>query len=80
MTDTFRSDLHRRAIEACRQTRDDAAGLLTSINDGEDTYFDRSDVAADRDVTKEHARFLQTVIDRMDIVLAALGADARSVL
>jgi len=62
----------RRAIEACRQTREDATRLLASITEDGDTYFDRSDVAADVDVTKEHIAFFQAVIDRMDIALAAL--------
>jgi hypothetical protein len=76
VTNALRSEIERRAIEACRQTRDDAVRLLTSINDGGDTYFDRSDAAADVDVTKDHARFFQSVIDRMDIALAAFEADA----
>lgn len=49
MTDTLRSDIESRAIEACRQTRDDAVLLLATINEGGETYFDRSDVAADVD-------------------------------
>ncbi|HEX8444342.1 MAG TPA: hypothetical protein VF631_11925 [Allosphingosinicella sp.] len=71
---TLLTDIDRRAIEACRQTRHDAVRLLASINEGGDTYFDRSDVAADVDVTKEHASFFQSVIDRMDIALAAFEA------
>ena len=71
VTDNLRRDSDRRAMEACRQTRDDAAHLLRCIDEGGDTYFDRSDVAPDLDVTKEHAKFLQTVIERMDIALAA---------
>jgi hypothetical protein len=61
-------------MEACRHTRDDAVHLLKCINDGGDTYFDRSDAAPDLDVTKEHAKFFQSVIDRMDIALAAFHA------
>jgi hypothetical protein len=63
-----------RAIEACRQTRVEAVLLLRRIEEGGDTYFDRPDVGADMDVTKEHAVFFQSVIDRMDIALAALEA------
>ncbi len=71
MTDNLRRESDCRAVEACRQTRDEAAELLSRITEGGDTYFDRSDDAADLDVTKEHARFFQSVIDRMDIALAA---------
>jgi hypothetical protein len=63
-----------RAINACRETRDEAERLLRRIDEGGDTYFDRPDVGADLDVTKEHAMFFQSVIDRMDIALAALEA------
>ena len=73
MTDNLRRDSDRRAIEACRQTRDDAVRLLASIKEGGDTYFDRSG-DTDADVTNEHAGFLQSVIDRMDIALAAFEA------
>lgn len=69
MTDSQSDD---QAIEACRQTRSDAVRLLASITDGSDTYFDRPDTGADVDVTDEHVIFLQTVIDRMDVALAAL--------
>ena len=78
MTDKLRRDSDRRAIEACRQTGDDSAHLLKRINDGGDTYFDRSDTAPDLDVTKEHAKFFQSVIDRMDIALAAFDARGTS--
>ena len=63
-----------RAIEACRQTRDESERLLRRIDEGGDTYFDRSDIGADMDVTQEHAMFFRSVIDRMDIALAALEA------
>jgi len=61
-------------MEACQQTRDEAAQLLRRINEGGDTYFDRPDVGPDLDVTKEHATFFQSVIERMDIALAAFEA------
>lgn len=71
MTEKLRRETDRRAIEACRQTRDDAVRLVARINVDGDTYFDRSDVAPDLDVTNEHVSFLQTVIERMDVALAA---------
>lgn len=60
------------AIDACRQTRDEAESLLRSINEEGDTYFDRSDVGADVDVTKDHVVFLETVIQRMELTITAL--------
>ena len=63
-----------QAIEACRQTQEDAMRLFRRIREGGDTYFDRPDVGADVDVTHEHASFLQTVIHRMDIAIRALEA------
>lgn len=66
-----RDERNRLAMEACRQTRDEAAHLLQCIDVGGDTYFDRSDVAPDVDVTQEHALFFRSVIERMDIALAA---------
>jgi hypothetical protein len=62
----------RTAIDACCQTRDDAANLLRSINEEGDTYFDRSDGGADVDVTKDHVLFLETVIERMELIIATL--------
>ena len=60
------------AVEACRQTRVDAARLLGLIDVGEDTYFDRSDTAPDADVTAKNASMLRTIMSRMDVALAAL--------
>jgi hypothetical protein len=65
------SSIHT-AIDACRQTRDEAENLLRSINEEGDTYFDRSDVGADVDVTKDHIVFLETVIQRMELTITAL--------
>ena len=76
MNDNQSLEGYRQAIEACRQTRDDAVRLLACIDDEGETYFDRSDGAPDVDVTSENAAVFQRVIDRMDIALAALeGAD-----
>lgn len=74
MTNNQRLVRNRQAIQACLQTREDAVRLLASINDDGDTYVDRSDDATDVDVTNEHVKFFQSVIDRMDIALAALEA------
>jgi hypothetical protein len=52
--------------------------LLRLIEESGDTYFDRSDEGADVEVTQEHAKFFQAVINRMDIALAALQRDERS--
>lgn len=65
-------DIASRALEACRLTRADAVRFLGRINDEGDTYFDRPEVGADLDVTKDHAAFFQLVIDRMDTAIAAL--------
>jgi hypothetical protein len=78
VTENLCRDGDRRAMEACRQTRDDAAHLLKCIIDGGDTYFDRSEVAPDLDVTQEHAKLFQSFIDRMDVALAALVARCAS--
>lgn len=67
-----------QAVAACCQTRDDAMQLLRLIEESGDTYFDRSDEGADVEVTQEHAKFFQAVINRMDIALAALQRDERS--
>jgi hypothetical protein len=73
VSDNDRSERDRRAIDACKQVRNDAVRLLASINSGGDTYFDRQ-VAEDVDVTSRQAEFFQSVIDRMDIAIAALEA------
>jgi hypothetical protein len=65
------SSIHT-AIDACRQTKDEAEDLLRSINEEGDTYFDRSDVGADVDVTKDQIVFLETVIRRMELTITAL--------
>lgn len=73
MREKDRSESDRRAIDACKQVRNDAVRLLASINSGGDTYFDRQ-VAEDVDVTSRQAEFFQSVIARMDIAIAALEA------
>jgi hypothetical protein len=61
MTDNLRRDTDRQALEACRNTQQDAAELLKS--------------GSARD-SAELRTFLQSVVDRMEIAVAAF--DARS--
>jgi hypothetical protein len=71
--DSNQTQNDRRALEACCQVRDEAVRLLTSINSGLDTYFDRK-VTADVDMTSHQAAFFQSIIERMDIAISALEA------
>lgn len=77
MTDNNRSEIDRRALEACCGVRDDAVKLLASIESGDDTYFDRQ-ISADVDMTANQATFFRSVINRMDIAIAALRARSGS--
>jgi hypothetical protein len=72
VTNNIPTDGVRRAIEACRLVRGDAVRLLAGINEGGDTYVDRTNITADLDVTSKQAESFQSVIDRMDIALSEL--------
>jgi hypothetical protein len=61
MADNLRRDSDRRALEACRKTRDEAAAFLD---------------AAPGNVSNEQAAFLRSVVERMDIAITAFEARA----
>jgi hypothetical protein len=61
MADNLRRDTDRQALQACRKTQEDAARLLEGL----------SERGAD-----ELRTFLQSVVDRMEVAIAAF--DARS--
>jgi hypothetical protein len=63
MADNLRRDTDRQALEACRKTQQDAARLLEGLSE------------RDRDAG-ELRPFLQSVVDRMEVAIAAF--DARS--
>jgi hypothetical protein len=63
MADNLRRDTDRQALEACRKTQEDAARLLEGLSE-------RDRGAGDL------RTFLQSVVDRMEVAIAAF--DARS--